>query len=178
MPLPGVPVLPPAGLTDGAVRLRPLDLRDWPLLQDLSRDEMVVRWTTYPADLDETRALARITRGLAARERVALCVAELDGRAAGTCGAGLTETEGDIEIFYAVVQWACRQGVASSAASLLVSAAQAAGATSISLTTHLDNVASQVVAERAGFVALRQESRLVNGVLTDVQVWRWAAWHR
>ncbi len=174
MPLSGVPVLPPRGLIDGRVRLRALALPDVGLLQELSREPDVVRWTSYPADLDEDGARARIVWGDAAAERAVFCVAELDGRPAGTCGASVGAT-GAIEIFYAVLPWARRQGVAGRAASLLVSAASAAGAFTLSLTTHLDNVASQAVARRAGFVKVGQDHRVVKGVATQVELWQWEA---
>lgn len=174
MPLPGVPVLPSQGLIDGRVRLRVLTSQDVTLLQHLSREADVVRWTSYSADLDEARALARISRGDAIAHRAVFCVAELDGQPAGTCGAGVGETDGDIEIFYAVLPWARRQGVASSATSMLVVAAQAAGAATVSLVTHLDNTGSQLVARSAGFVPVHQERRVVKSMLTDVQLWRWA----
>jgi RimJ/RimL family protein N-acetyltransferase len=173
MPSPGVPALPSQGLIDGRVRLRALTSHDVELLRQLSREADVVRWTSYPADLDEVRALARIGRGHAVADRAVFCVAELDGQPAGTCGAGVGEIDGNIEIFYAVLPWARRQGVASSAASMLVSAALTAGAATVSLVTHLANTGSPLVARRAGFVPLRQERRVVKGLLTDVQLWRW-----
>ena len=172
MPLPGVPVLPPQGLIEDRVRLRALAMTDVGLLRELSRESDVVRWTTYPPDLDEEAARARIAWATAAADRVTFCVAELEGRAAGTCGAGVGSTEGSIEMFYAVLPWARRQGVASTALSLLVSAARAAGADSVSLETHVDNIGSQVVAGRAGFVKVGRGRLLVNGVDTEVLVWR------
>ena len=174
MPWPGVPVLPSQGLVDGRVRLRALASDDVVVLQQLSRDVDVVRWTSYPADLDEASALARISRGNAVADRAIFCVAEFGGKPAGTCGAGVGDSDGDIEIFYAVLPWARRQGVATTAAAMLVSAAHAAGAVTVSLVTHLDNTGSQLVARRAGFVRLGQERRVVKGTLTDVQLWRWA----
>ena len=173
MPLPGVPVLPSQGLTDGRVRLRALGSHHVALLQQLSQDVDVVRWTSYPPDLDEGRALARINRGNSVADRAVFCVAELDGQPAGTCGASIADADGDIEIFYAVLSWARRQGVASRAAAMLAAAAHAAGAAGVTLVTHLDNSGSQLVAKRAGFVQLRQESRVVKGTPTNVQLWRW-----
>ena len=152
MPLPGVPVLPPQGLVDGRVRLRALAMTDVGLVRELSREYDVVRWTTYPPDLDDKAAEARIAWTATVADQVLSCVVELEGRPAGTCGAGLGSTEGTIEMFYAILPWARRQGVASTALSLLVSAARAAGAGSVGLETHVDNIGSQMVAQRAGFV--------------------------
>jgi hypothetical protein len=50
---------PPRILT-GAFRLRALEIDDWVVEQQLSSDPAVVRWTYYPADLDEARARRRI----------------------------------------------------------------------------------------------------------------------
>ncbi len=172
MPLPGVPVLPPQGFVDGRVRLRALAKTDVSLLRELSRESDVVRWTTYPPDLDEKGAEARISWAASVADQVVFCVAELDGRPAGTCGAGVGSTEGTIEMFYAILPWARRQGVASTALSLLVCAARAAGADSVGLETHVDNIGSQMVARRAGFVNVGHASRVVKDVRTDVLVWR------
>ena len=172
MPLRGVPILPSQGLTRNLVRLRALALTDAGLLRELSHDADVVRWTTYPADLDEEGARARIAWATAAADRAIFCVAELAGRPAGTCGASVGSDEGGIEMFYAVLPWARRKGVASTALSLLVSAARAAGADSMSLETHVDNAGSHAVARRAGFVEVGHARRVVKGVDTGVLVWR------
>lgn len=172
MPLLGVPLVTTEGMVAGRVRLRPQLISDVPLLQQLSREPDVVRWTTYPANLDIEGARARIAQAEAVADRAVFCVAELDDRPAGTCGASAGDAEGAIEVFYAVLPWARRQGVATTAISLLVSAAGAAGAESILLETHLDNAGSQAVARRAGFVEVGSHRRMVKGVYTDVLVWR------
>lgn len=170
----GLPVLAPQGVVAGRIRVRPQVMSDSALLQELSRNPDVVRWTTYPADLDVAGARARIARADAIADQAVFCVVELDDEPAGTCGASAGEADGSVEIFYAVVPWARRQGVASTAVSLLVAAARAAGAESIGLETHLDNVGSHRVAERAGFVKVERSRRVVNDTDTEVLVWRLA----
>ena len=169
----GVPVLPPQGLIKDRVRLRPITMGDVGLLQELSREPDVVRWTTYPANLDEAGARARIAWGQGVADRGVFCVVEWDGCAAGTCGAGLGDADGEIGVFYAVLPWARRKGVAATAVSLLVSAARAAGATTVGLETHLDNAASEAVARRAGFAEVGRHCRVVKGVDAEVTVWEW-----
>ena len=61
-----------------------MTIHDVALVQQLSREPDVVRWTSSPADLDEVRALARIARGTTNAEQATFCVAEWDGKPAGT----------------------------------------------------------------------------------------------
>lgn len=168
----GLPVVPADGLTDGRVRVSLATAADGPLVQELSRDEAVARWTTYPPDLDSAAAWARLERGLA-HEAVALCVAELEGSSAGTCGAQ-AHADGAVEVFYAVLPQLRRRGVALAATGLLTASAYDAGAREVTLETHADNEASAAVARRAGFLPVQRRLRDVkrDGVESEMVVWR------
>ncbi|WP_268895983.1 GNAT family N-acetyltransferase [Goekera deserti] len=128
--------------------------RHWPVEVALAADPDVVRWTMYPAGLDEAGARARIAD---LRERVErrqagrYVVTGPDGAAAGTAGI-VAGRRGAPEVFYALLPAARGRGLATAAATLLTRWATGAGHELLLLMTLLGNVASEAVAHRAGYV--------------------------
>ena len=146
------PPAPPTTLV-GAVTLRALVDDDWPLEQELSSDPEVVRWTFYPADLTEEHARERIARGAEAslkRRAQRYVVLGPDGEPLGTCGLGALGTEA-AEIFYALLPRARGRGAATEATRLLSDWVLSAGYRFVVVVTVEGNVASEAVADRAGF---------------------------
>ncbi len=144
-------VLDPPLTLSGPYRLEALSMADWELEQRLSRDPDVVRWTYYPADLDEAGARARIdatlqraAQGLARR----YAIRDDHGVPLGTCGLGrLREVP---EVFYAVLAAHRGRGVATAAVMTLTDWALSRTPV-VALETVALNVASERVAQKAGF---------------------------
>lgn len=143
---------PPEMLT-GAVRLRAINIDDWSLEYQLSRDPDVVMWTYYPSGMDEgqsrrriAEAQARADAGLAKR----YVIVDQAGDALGTCGIGKLRTDVP-EIFYALLPTARGRGAATEATKLLATWALAHDYSKVALETVEGNTASERVARRAGF---------------------------
>ena len=147
--------VPPETLS-GPVTLRALTEDDWPLDQRLSQDPDVVRGTYYPAEMDAQQARDRILRFLGTPETVRrYVVVDLEGRALGTCGIGMLDT-GPPRLFYALLPEGRGRGAATAAAGMLAEWAIATGYPEVGLETVAGNVASERVAARAGFRAVRR----------------------
>lgn len=145
----------PAGVK---VRLRALQIADWPLEQELSRQPDVVRWTYYPCDMDEAQSRQRITNSLERTEAGLVqryVVFDGAGRGLGTCGLGMLRTDAP-EIFYALLPSGRGVGAATEAARLLCECAFALGYPEVALITVDGNAASERVAHRAGFAPGRR----------------------
>jgi [ribosomal protein S5]-alanine N-acetyltransferase len=160
-------MLPDTVLSDGVVSLRQWHPNDAEWYAEQSRDPEIQRWTTEPPDLAVATVRAAIERvladGLAALAMTDAATGELLGNLA------LSPAN---ELSYWVAPSARGRGVATRAIRLLREWAWASGVDRVELHTHVDNVASQRVAERAGFRRDRVEraGQVVKGETWDV-VW-------
>ena len=146
------PVLFPGVLPAGAWQLRAIADDDRALEQELSRDDEVVRWTFYPPGMSDERAAERIrrTRERAAQGQGARYVVLGGPDAAGTAGIALGNGDRP-EVFYALLPRGRGRGAATAAARALSDWALGTGLPAVWLLTLPGNVASEAVAERAGF---------------------------
>jgi RimJ/RimL family protein N-acetyltransferase len=141
-------------LRDGTVRLRAFREDDVPGIVDACSDADTVRFIPHipvPYDEREARAYLEATREWAAGgNRVALAIADEESdRLLGAIDVRL-EDEGTIG--YWMAPSARNSGVATRALILLSRwAVSDGGVRRLRLTTHPDNIASQRVAEKAGF---------------------------
>jgi RimJ/RimL family protein N-acetyltransferase len=144
-------------LTDGVVALRGLRPTDADQVVAALRDPDIVRWTRVPADYthDDFEAYLRHSAETAAAgTSLSLLIVDADdhGRVLGSCGLHeLGSARPDIG--YWVARGSRGQGVAPRAATLMREhAAATLGLSLIEVLVHPDNVPSQRVAEKAGFV--------------------------
>ena len=151
-------------LGDGVVTLRAWSVDDAGWYADSVRDPEVQRFTTDPPTLTAADVAAAITALADRPEQVARLIADAGGgerlgNIALTCHDGV----GDVS--YWVAAGARGRGVATRALTLLAGARRQLGLQELRLWTHVENTASQRVAERAGFVRdpERDGSREVKG---------------
>lgn len=149
--------LPDPALQDERVRLRPWTDADVEPANRATQDPLIHRFTGVPASptLEQTRAFFDAQPAL--REGGAeLTLAIADATDDGFLGTiSLLRFDWDArraEIGYWIAPWARRRGAATAAVRLLSRwALRELGLVRLALHTHTDNVASQRVAERAGF---------------------------
>ncbi len=148
---------PDPPLANGAIRLRPWTLRDVQAVEQASHDPYIPTVTSVPsAYTDETgrawieRQWQRLTDG----QGMSLCVADARTDAAlGFVGISVAHrAHGRASLGYWVVPAARGRGVAAAAVQLLSTwAFSTLGIPRLELLVEPDNLASQRVAERAGF---------------------------
>jgi RimJ/RimL family protein N-acetyltransferase len=149
--------LPDPPLTDGAVLLRPPADPDVPAIHEACQDADIQHFTFVPVPYDLEHAREWVQGARAAREHgtaLSLVIADVDdGGLAGTVGLMRPDWgHRTAEIGYWVAPWARRNGMASRAAALLAPwAIRTLGFARIACDVDVDNLASQRVAERAGF---------------------------
>jgi RimJ/RimL family protein N-acetyltransferase len=151
--------LPPQGLTDGAIRLRPPAEADVPAIVEACRDPVITRYTTVPEDYQESDArdwLRHCADGLAARTDVALLIVDARGpdqEVLGSIGAHEIDAQGRCRIGYWVARGARDRGVATRALRLLSRwLLDDLGLARVELHVEPENTPSRRAAERAGFV--------------------------
>jgi RimJ/RimL family protein N-acetyltransferase len=135
-------------LADEQIVLRPFTEEDVPAIVAACQDSDIPRWTRVPAPYTDQDARAFIANASLGAFAI---VHRESGELVGSIG--LVELGGDVgEIGYWMKREARGQGVATRALRLIVRwAARERGIARIQLTTEPDNVASQRVAEKAGF---------------------------
>ena len=136
-------------LEDDAIALRPLEDDDAPALASaIGGDPDLDRWTRIPFPYTEDHAREFI----ASTEESALAILDrTSGELLGGIGARVCEMA-IVEIGYWVKADARGRGVATRAVALVARFAfEGLGASRVQLTTDPDNLASQRVAEKAGF---------------------------
>jgi RimJ/RimL family protein N-acetyltransferase len=143
-------------LCDGEITLRPKRLEDADAITAACQDPEIPRWTLVPVPYTREHALAhlRAVEEQAAEGRtISLLAVDADGALLASISLmGLAA--GTPEIGYWVAADVRRRGVATRAVRLLTGwGHRELGLDAIELLVHRDNVASQRVAERAGFVA-------------------------
>jgi RimJ/RimL family protein N-acetyltransferase len=157
MPAPVPITTPDPPLRDDAIALRPWREDDLEAMVAMNRDPEVARFTRVPepyTDADARAWLAFQAARLRNGDGLALAiVTDADARPLGTVGLRVDADDRDIaELNYIVAPWARGRGIATGAARLLAAwALREWRLGRLQLTTFVDNAASQVVAERAGF---------------------------
>lgn len=142
-------------LTDGVVTLRGWEEEDLPALVAVCQDPEIARWTRVPSPYDEAQA----REFLMAKEQMVAehgdrYFAVVDARDHGLVGSIALRRVGErrAQIGYLVAAEARGRGVATRAVRLLAAWAFADGDVArLDVLTQPENVASQRVAERAGF---------------------------
>ena len=176
------PLLPPR-ITDGVIGLRALEDRDVPAVVAACQDPEIPRWTRVPSPYtdDDARAYLAIARADAA-VGVGLSLAITDAADAFIGTIGLMDVDrgrGSAEIGYWVAAGARGRGVTLRAIVLLRDwAVSELGLTTLDVLPHADNVASRIVAERAGFAwtgELATIRRMPPGRQHGYRVHRWRA---
>lgn len=154
-------------LTDGVVRLRPFADADAPAVARACADAETARFIPdVPSPYTAAHANAYIaeTRKPGAERLARAIVDDRSGDVVGSIDVRVAERG---SIGYWVAPWARGRGVATRALALLARwAVREGGVERLELTTHPDNVASQRVAEKAGFVregVLRAYIRFADG---------------
>ena len=135
-------------LEDDEIRLRRFTLEDVPAIVAACQDPEIPRWTRVPSPY--TEADAREFLSDPPDEAFAI-VDRSSGELIGAIGAR-PEDEGRVEIGYWMARDARGRGVATRALRLIAAwAVEELGAERLQLYTHPENLASQRVAEKAGF---------------------------
>ena len=149
-------VLPDPPLSDGRVTLRAWQAADVPVIVAMCREPDVIRFTSVPVpyDADDARLWLDLHPGrLAAGDGAAFAITEGgDELAIGSIGVRMLHDQGSAETGYHVVADHRGRGLATAALRLIARWTFAElPVARLQLTTHLDNPASQRVAEKAGF---------------------------
>jgi ribosomal-protein-alanine N-acetyltransferase len=152
-------------LGDGVVTLRAWSVDDSAWYAESVRDSEMQRFTTDPPSLTAADVAAAILALADRPEQVAyLITGARSGEPLGNIALTCTDGVGDVS--YWVAAGARGRGAGTRALTLLARAALSQlGLAELRLWTHADNVASQRVAERAGFLRDpgRDSSREVKG---------------
>ena len=166
--------LPPMELRAGPCILRAVTEEDWVLEHELSRDAEVVRWTSYPSEMTEAEARARVARQQErARQGVTQRYTIWDaGSRVGTCGLGSLDQPSP-EAMYALLPAARGRGVASGALGALTGWAASHGRTAVTLVTVEGNAASAAVARHAGFSVVETFEGQHRDLASTLHRWRW-----
>jgi RimJ/RimL family protein N-acetyltransferase len=166
----------PATLTDGSVVLRALREGDRAVVLSTMRDPLVTRWLNMPrdardADFDSLLRVVRAGWKTGDRFDYAVTAAEEDV-AVGAVIASRRARE-NYEVAYLAGELGRGRGLMTAAVRLLCDALFAAGVGRLEVRTHPDNLASQRVAERCGFVreARERKSIWLHGRREDADVW-------
>jgi RimJ/RimL family protein N-acetyltransferase len=163
----------PADLSSAEVSLRLITMDDWAVEVALAAQPDVVRWTRYPAGLDETDARARIEvrlRGAAAATGGRYIVRDPTGLVVGNAGIAMNRQH-DPEVFYSLLPSGRGRGLATAATRQFTDWALTVGHELVVLKTIFGNTASEAVAQRAGFTPASVEIDVIQGL--EVQLRRW-----
>lgn len=150
------PILLPRLLHDDRAGLRPWREGDVAAILAMSRDPDTIRFTSVPDPYDEDSVriwLALQPARLRAGDGAAFAVVEPPGEEAlGAIGVRVLHGRGIAEIGYHMAPQARGRGLATAALRLLSDwSFRKLPVARLQLTTHLDNPASQRVAEKAGY---------------------------
>ena len=136
--------------------LRPYRAEDADVVYRACQDPAMHRWlTALPSPYTRADAGTWVHETAPAERaegRGMVAAVETDGELVGSCGLHLVPGRLGPEIGYWIASWARGHGYAAEAARGMADWALARGATRVHLYTDVENVASQVVARRAGFV--------------------------
>jgi RimJ/RimL family protein N-acetyltransferase len=168
---PPPPAAPPRGvgppaepLTDGVVVLRRGNGRDRERMLETMRDEHVRRWFDMPREPvagDVDGVLAEVARGWESRERYDFAIAVPPDDAAVGAIVASRRPRGVWELAYLAGPRGRGRGYVTRAGRLVCDWLFAQGVERIELRTHPENLGSQRVAERLGFVREGRERRSI-----------------
>lgn len=167
---------PAQPLSDGVVWLRLLEDGDRDAALKTMRDPLVRHWLNMPArpGAEDVDALLRTARhGASTGTRFDFVVCDrLGGEPVGTVVASRRHRD-NWEIAYMAYDAGRRRGLMTRAVRLVCGWLFAEGVGRIEVRTHPENVASQRLAERAGFQreGLERRSIWLHGVRADAIVW-------
>ncbi len=171
-------VHPHPQLTDGTVELRGWSTADVRDIVHISRDREMIRYTSVPVPYREADAydwLSRQARELADGTGIAWAVTEAgDGRALGSVGLSVDPVNLSAELGYGMGPEGRGRGLMTRAVELVSTWALAElGLARLQLRTHVDNVGSQRVAQKAGFrrEALMRSVLRQRGTRVDLVMW-------
>ncbi len=165
-------LLPNGPLSDGEVTLRAWQPEDADWYVSACADPDIQRWTSEPRDLtadDVRRAIAEMH---STRAHAGMAVTDArTGQLLGNAGLARSAADPSVgEVSYWLALSGRGRGAATRAVRLLVGWAWRCGLRRVELVTHVDNVGSQRVAERAGFHrdGVLARHRVIHGVAWDV----------
>jgi RimJ/RimL family protein N-acetyltransferase len=167
---------PPDSITDGVVVLRELREDDRAVVLLTMRDAVVARWLNMPAapsdrDFD---SLLRVARdGRASGDRIDYTVTEAGKDVSLGAVIASRRHRDNYEVAYLAREEGRGRGVMTRAVCLLCDWLLEAGVGRIEIRTHPDNVASQKLAERAGFhrEGVERKSIWLHSERQDAIVW-------
>jgi RimJ/RimL family protein N-acetyltransferase len=153
--MPAIP-LPDPPLTDGEILLRAWKPEDAPAVTAACQDPEIPRWTVVPPNYRERDArefIGGTATDLASGRELALAIVDSDDRLLGALGiSNFDWTDLKAEIGYWMAAEARRRGIGARATRMLTEwALSSLGLERLELLAHPENVASQRLAERAGF---------------------------
>jgi RimJ/RimL family protein N-acetyltransferase len=167
---------PPASLTDGVVVLRRYREGDRAVCLSTMRDPQVRRWLNMPAspaDRDFDALLRTIEAGFSSGERLDYAVTTVDDDSAYGGVIASRRHRDNWELAYVCSEAGRGRGSMTRAVRLLAGWLLDEGIGRLEIRTHPDNVASQRLAERAGFTreGVERKSIWLHGERHDAIVW-------
>jgi ribosomal-protein-alanine N-acetyltransferase len=165
-------LFPDGPLVDGDVMLRLWEVGDAGWYVEAARDPAIRQWTSEPADLTAGQVRSAIEAMLQSRAHLGMAVTDAStGRLLGNAGLMPAVDDPTVgQLSYWLAADARGRGAATRAVRLLTGWAWVCGLRRVELFTHIDNTASQRVAERAGLTRDRvvPRYRVINGQPWDV----------
>ena len=167
---------PPDSITDGVVALRELREGDRAVVLSTMSDPLVAEWLNMPAqpDDDDFDSLLRVSReGRASGERFDYVVTEAFSDVSLGAVIASRRQRDNYELAYLARVEGRGRGLMTRAVRLLCGWLLAEGVGRIEIRTHPGNVASQQVAQRAGFrrEGLERRSIWLHEMRQDAIVW-------
>jgi RimJ/RimL family protein N-acetyltransferase len=167
---------PPERLTDGTVILRRMREGDRAAVIATMRDPLVRQWLNMPrepGDREFETVLRTVEAGLRTAERYDFCVVTDDDEASLGAVIASRRHRDNYEIAYLAGEHGRGRGLMTRAVRLVCGWLVDEGVGRIEIRTHPDNVASQRVAERAGFTreGTERKSIWLHGARHDAIVW-------
>lgn len=167
---------PPASLTDGVVVLRRYREGDRAVTLSTMRDPEVRRWLNmpvHPVEADFDSLLRTIEAGFLAGDRFDYAVTTREDDTAYGAVVASRRARDNWELAYLASEAGRGRGLMSRAVRLLAVWLLEQGVGRIEARTHPDNVASQRLAERAGFTQEGRERKSIwlHGARHDAIVW-------
>jgi ribosomal-protein-alanine N-acetyltransferase len=169
-------VKPPDSITDGVVVLRELREDDRAVVLSTMRDALVARWLNMPASPSDRDfdSLLRVARdGRASGERIDYAVTEAGADVSLGAVIASRRHRDNYEVAYLAREEGRGRGLMTRAVRLLCEWLLDEGVGRIELRTHPENLASQHLAERAGFTreGLERKSIWLHSERQDAIVW-------
>jgi RimJ/RimL family protein N-acetyltransferase len=166
----------PDSLTDGVIVLRTFREDDRAATLATFADPVVRRWLNMPAepkDSDFDALLRTVRRGLESGDRYDFCVTELPADVSLGAVIASRRHRDNFEVAYLAREEGSGRGLMTRAVRLLSDWLLDEGVGRIELRTHPDNLASQHLAERAGFTreGVERQSIWLHSRREDAIVW-------